>query len=706
ELTAERFVPDPFSGVPGSRLYRTGDRVRRLPDGVLEFLGRTDSQVKVRGFRIEPGEVEAVLAEHPGVGEAVVVARADAPGGTRLVAYVTPGAAAAAGEEELRAHALGRLPDYMVPSAWVFLDALPRGATGKTDRRALPAPEASGAGDGYVAPRTAVEVVLTRAWSEVLRTGPVGVHDDFFRLGGDSILAIQVVSRVRRARVHLSPRQLFEHRTVAALARVATTTVSTEAEQGVLTGEVEPTAVQRWFLEHPVPARHHWNVPLLLRPRERLDPAPLARTVRHLLLHHDALRLRFSVVDGRWTMRYAAPDDRVPFARVDLSRLDAPERALAAALADAEATLELERGPLLRAVLFDTGADRSQRLLVTAHHLVIDGVSWRVLLEDLQTVYGQLARGGEPCLPSKTTSLRHWTRRLAGYAASDALRAELDHWLAVGEGAPARLPLDHAGEAPSVATVRTVAGALDAAETDALLREVPPVYGTEIRDVLLAALVRAFAPWTGRPRLLVEIDGHGREEQLFEGVDLSRTVGWLTSLYPVLLDVGGARGEGEALKRVKEQLRAVPHRGIGYGVLRYLSPDPEVRAALAALPQPEVRFEYLGQLDGSFPADSLLDAAPEPPGAAADPANVRVHLLDVHAMVQDGRLRVDWTYSPELHREETVARLAERYLAELRALIDHCRSDDAGGATPSDFPMAEIDEDALAALEGFLLDDG
>ncbi|MBV9773995.1 MAG: AMP-binding protein, partial [Gemmatimonadetes bacterium] len=703
ELTAERFAPDPFGAGPGARLYRTGDRARWLADGTLEFLGRIDQQVKIRGFRIEPGEIEATLERHPAVRAAVVTVREDVPGDRRLVAYVVPVEGQAPDVAELRAHLRETLPDYMVPSAFVALEELPLNANGKVDRRALPAPEGRLATrEAYVAPRTDTERALAEVWKQLLRVEQVGIHDNFFELGGDSILSIQVVARAQRAGVRVTPRQVFEHPTVAELARVAGTAATADAEQGTVTGPVESTPIQAWFLGAELPERHHFNMAELYEVRKPLDPAALAGAVDALLLHHDALRMRFREVDGGWLQENAAPGAATPLLRADLSAVpeERQREVLEQVAAAMQRSLRLEGGPLFRVGYFERGEGRSARLLLVAHHLVMDNVAWQVLLEDLRAAYDALARGERVALPPKTTSFRRWAERLAAHVREGGFDAEIPYWTdAARAGIPA-LPVDfpEGVGADTMASSRGVSVALDADETRALLQEVPAAYRTQVNDVLLAALARAFAPWTGDRRLLVDLEGHGREE-LFADVDLSRTVGWFTAVHPVLLDAGDD-SPGTALRAVKERLRSVPGRGIGYGVLRWLAPDEEVREALRAQPRAQVSFNYLGQVDGSVSGDSLFGFAPEPAGRQMSPLCERPHLIDVLGVVEGGSLRLTLSYGAEVHRRETVERLAERLGAELRALIAHCTSPGAGGYTPSDFPLARVSQAQLDRVAG------
>ncbi|HMB02822.1 MAG TPA: condensation domain-containing protein, partial [Isosphaeraceae bacterium] len=696
-LTAERFLPDPFGDTAGGRLYKTGDLARWQSDGEIEFLGRADNQVKIRGYRIEPGEIEAALLRHPAVREAVVVAREDAPGDPRLVAYIVPVDPTAPEAADLRPWLKRSLPDYMVPSAFVTLRALPLSPNGKVDHKALPAPSTvrPGRERALVAPRDPVEGVLATVTAGVLGHEAVGVHDNFFDLGLDSILSIQIVSRARQAGLHLSPSQLFQYPTIADLALVAGTAAPVLAEQGTVVGPVPLTPIQRWFLEQDQPEPHHFNQAVLLEVNPAPDPAPLAEAVRHLVGHHDALRLRFARGESGWEQVNAEDEGEVPFARVDLSALAEAEQgsAIAASAAAAQASLDLGRGPIVRAVLFHLGASRPARLLLVVHHLAVDGVSWRILLEDLAGAYQQLRRGEPPRLPRKTTSFRQWSEALAQFAASGALGRERSYWLAERQPPVVPLPVDlgaHRDPGTS-AQAATVSVALDAETTRALLQEVPLAYNTQINDALLTALAQTLAGWSGSRTVLVDLEGHGREE-LVEGVDLSRTVGWFTTVFPVDLTVDPADPPGEALRAVQEQLRSVPRRGIGYGLLRHLGPDRAVAEQLRSRPGAEVRFNYPGQFDQTLPAKVGFPLPPESAGPVYSPNTRRVHLLEIESQVVEGQLRLDWTYGTGAHRQETIRALAERFLEALRALIAHCRAPETRGYIPADFPLARLDQ--------------
>jgi amino acid adenylation domain-containing protein/non-ribosomal peptide synthase protein (TIGR01720 family) len=706
-LTAGLFLPDPFGEEEGGRLYRTGDLVRRLPGGYLEFLGRIDQQVKIRGFRIEPGEVAAALQEHPGVSQAFVLAQRDgsdprAP--LRLVAWYTAAPGAGPEAEELRAFLRRSLPEPMVPSRLVPLETLPRTRNGKVDRAALPLPEEGRAEDatGFVAPRTTVEEILRSIWSEVLGRDGIGVHDNFFQLGGDSILSIQVIARANRAGLRLTPRQIFQRQTIAELAAVVGTAPVVQAEQGIVTGPVPLSPIQRRFFELEPPEPWHWNMTLLFEVRPGLDPGLLPAALAHLLAHHDALRLRFTREGGVWRQHNAPFAGEPPFSVVDLTAVGPRAAAAWEDLAtQVQRSLDLERGPLVRLVRFVLEGV-PDRLLVAAHHLGIDGVSWRILVEDLERVWMQLDCGEPPRLPAKTTSFKHWAERLAGHARSPEILRELDHWAAEPRRWAPRLPRDLWGGANTVASGRSLRIELSEEETRDLLQEVPKAYNTQIEDVLLAALVRAFSSWTGEEALLLEMEGHGREE-IFPDADLVRTVGWFTTVYPLWLDTAGLRDPGSVLKSVKEQRRSVPGRGLGYGLLRYPAVDDEISHRLTAFPEAEVRLNYLGQLDQAVSGSSpLAPVAAVSAGRPLSPLARRRYLVDIHSSVFAGRLRIELGYSEALHHRATLEQLAAGLLEELRGLIAHCLSPEASGFTPSDFPDVQLSQDELDHLLGQL----
>ncbi len=729
-LTAERFVPDPFTDVPGERLYRSGDLARYIATGQLSYLGRIDNQVKVRGFRIELGEIEAALVALPGVREAVVMVRQDGSGGNRLVAYLVM----VEGESELslrqvRERLSSTLPDYMVPAVVVPLSCLPLTVNGKVDRRALPAPGRSRGttAENYSTTQTPSERLLAEIWGDVIGVERVGRDDNFFDLGGDSIMGLQIVARANSAGLTLVPRQIFQFQTVAELAAVAGSLERIQAQQGEVVGPVKLTPIQHWFLEADPVDLHHYNQAHYLLLTPALKAGAVRVMVYRLLAAHDALRLRFSYQQQgegpkRWH-QYLEPvsaltGKRLPFAQLDLSRLD--ERLHSLALQQlatrVQASLDPIAGPLLRILHVTLGHERSTRLLWVVHHLAIDSVSWRILQSDLQQLATQLAKrppgssiplAEELELPAKTTSVQRWSQRLSHYAGSQRLRRELEYWIQQ-QSSVAALPVDYQGGENTEESAGVVAVRLDAETTRALLHEVPPKYHTQINDALLAALARACSDWTGESNVLINLEGHGRES-ILDDVDLSRTVGWFTSVFPLLLDLAATDGPGEELKTIKEQLRAVPHNGVGFGILRYLSPDPEVSRRLGALRHPEISFNYLGQFgrqsttatakgdDAALPA-VRVHRAPENTGPPISPRALRRHVLDVVGLVEAGCLQLNLLYSRNLHQRSTIERLGTALKRAIEALVQHCRQPAVGGFTPSDFPLAGLDQAVLDEL--------
>ncbi|OYE00557.1 non-ribosomal peptide synthetase [Nostoc sp. 'Peltigera membranacea cyanobiont' 232] len=706
ELTQEKFIPNPFgrsrgAGEQGSRgekrLYKTGDLARYLPDGNIEYLGRIDNQVKIRGFRIELGEIEAALSQHSDVQTSVVIIREDIPGNKRLVAYIVPQPQITPTVSVLSSFLKEKLPEYMIPSAIITLDSLPITPNGKIDRkidrRALPEPEArTGIENSLVAPRTPIEEKLAQIWAQVLRVEQIGIHDNFFELGGDSILSIQIISKAKVAGIELTVKQLFANQTIAQLATVAGTIKTLSIEQGLVTGTLPLTPIQHWFFEQKLPQKHHFNQSFLLTVPSDLNLEILEQVWQQLLKHHDALRLRFTQTGTIWQQIHAAPTDNITIKRFDLSTVPETEieTVIETTANELQASLNLSEN-LVQVAFFWVGIDKKARLLIVIHHLVVDGVSWRILLEDLQTAYQQLSQGKTIQLPAKTTSFQDWARQLTDYAQSEVLKSELDYWLSASYDAVDFLPVDYAQGVNTTASARTVTVSLDEAETLSLLQDVPKAYKTQINDILLTALALVLSGWTDSESVLFNLEGHGREE-IIDGIDLSRTVGWFTTIFPVVVELGIADDLGTALKSVKEQLRVIPNKGIGYGLLRYLNVDPEISAQLEKIPQAEISFNYLGQFAQVVNTSSLMQIANEPSGNSESLQGQRHYLLDINAIIINEKLQIDWTYSSNIHQEETIENIAQEFVETLQDIIAHCLSPENAGYTPTDFPLIQLNQ--------------
>lgn len=615
-------------------------------------------------------------------------------GAAQIVAYVVlaPPDDSAVEPGALRAFLRERVPEHMVPSVIVVLEELPRLPNGKVDLRALPAPgsQQDDPSGSYVQPRTEAERALAEIWAGVLGTERIGVYDNFFEIGGDSILGIQVVARANRAGLSLTSEHLFQHRTLADLAAAAGTARAASAEQGLVTGPVPLTPIQHWFFEQPLREPHHWHHALWLELPSAVEMAVLEEALRRVILHHDALRLRFTRDATGWRQFHGPAEHAQPVQYVDLSALAEHEQQglLRQSAAELASGTDLTRGPLFQAMRFGLGGARPDRLLIVVHHLVVDPISWGILLEDLEAAMAHPGHGNGPGLPPKTTAFRAWAEALAARSGSEALRAERAFWLDLPRDLP-RLPVDLAGVFTEQ-SAEAVSVSLDAEETRSLLHDAPAAYGTNAEEILLTALVQAFSGWTGDTRMLVGLERHGREA-VVEGMDLSRTVGWLTSFFPVVLALPASREPGAAIKAVKEQLRRIPGRGTGYGVLRYLCPDGE---RLAAAPQPEVVLNYTPRARLPVAAGAVLRPLALP-ASSRGPGNGRGHLLEVNAFVAGDRLELHWNFSRNVHLRATIEGVARAHVEALRELIAHCVAPGSGGYTPSDFPDAGLSQEEL-----------
>ncbi|GAB1640211.1 amino acid adenylation domain-containing protein [Krasilnikovia sp. MM14-A1259] len=687
DLSADRFVADPY-GPPGDRMYRTGDLVRWTEDGQVEYLGRVDEQVKIRGFRVELAEIESVLAAQPGVAEAVVVARENRPGVRRLVGYLV--APADVDVDTVRAGVAAELPDHMVPAVLIRLDRLPTLANGKLDRAALPAPD-PGAGAARRAPRTPHERTLGEIVAAALGLSTIDVEADFFALGGDSIVAMQVVGRARAAGLRLTPRQVFAERTVARLAEVATVTGPDADTAGDGIGAFPLTPVMRWLSEIDGPI-DGFNQSAVVQVPAGLGWAPLLAALQTAADRHDLLRARLDRTGG-WSMTVPPPGSSRSAdwtVRVDVSGLDDRELwdAVAVQARIAQAALDPDNGVMIRCAWLDAGPDRPGRLLLLVHHLVVDGVSWRVLLPELGAAWRDAVAGRAPAAAHAATSFRRWATGLTRHALDPARVAELPVWTQLmqrGDPLPVRRPLDASVDV--AATLLDVTETLPTDVTEALLTGVPTALGATINDVLLGALGVAVTRWRATQggtgdAVLVALEGHGREEHLVPGADLSGTVGWFTNIFPVCLDTAGidttAGGPAvaEAVTRVREHLAALPDNGMGYGLLRYLNPD--TAPVLAALPHPPIQFNYMGRFD--FPEAADWEYAPEAEAAenGADDAMPESYELVVNAQTEDRpggpQLVATWAWPAGVCTAESVTELARLWFDTLQTLVIHIRT--------------------------------
>ncbi|GCE15700.1 non-ribosomal peptide synthetase [Tengunoibacter tsumagoiensis] len=702
EQTAERFIPHPFHKKPGERLYRTGDLARYLPDGQIDFIGRRDHQVKIRGFRIELGEIETVLLQHPALQEVLVQALEELPGRIRLVGYLVPHNRQDCSISAIRSYLESRLPDYMIPAAFVLLEAFPLTSNGKIDRKALPHPEwtIQRENSELSRPLTPTEQQLLTIWSQVLGIQGLQIHDNFFEVGGDSILAIQIVARAHQSGLHLTPKELFSHQSIFALANSIVPNLPPIAALPETLEEFPLTPIQHYFFEQELSAMDQWGQGMQLDASQSLRPALLEASIHALIAHHSALRLRFSKEASGWKQRISEPEDDVlTFRCIDLSALPptAQEQVMVMHANQLQMALHLSSGPLLQSVLFLRGQEHDDRFFLFVHHMAVDTISWQILLQDLQTAYSQLLTNAMVQLPPTMTSFAHWAEQLTRYARSPRVLQQSAYWLQPAYFQAYPLPTDGPLAGNSRGSVRSVYLALAPEETTLLLTEARRHAHIQVQELVLTALTQTLTHWSQKSHLLIDVEGHGRED-LFEEVDLSRTVGWFTTITPVLLSTGLAATDGEALRAIKQQLRSLPEKGIGYGLLRYLSEDETLSSQIRSQPGAQISFNYLGQFDQVQAASALFHHVREYKGQPHNAQDRRPYLFEISCFILDGQLQMGWSYSEHVYRPDTIEMLLNTCVAHLRRLLQECLSSQENPYVPADFPDVLLRQEELDLL--------
>ncbi|AOM39409.1 non-ribosomal peptide synthetase [Xenorhabdus hominickii] len=714
EMTASRFIADPFSTSPHAKLYRTGDLARYLPDGNLLFLGRKDQQIKLHGYRIELEEVEAQLVACQDVAQAAVGMR-DIHGRPHLVAYLVMKTPALDMERDIerdidnvRQALMQRLPAHMCPTQWILQETLPLTDNGKIDRKRLAQIPLSVNSRHALhrAPVTSLERQLTNIWQHVLDQDNLGIDDDFFALGGDSILSLQIVFKVREMGLQITPKMLFDYPTIAALAAVLTPRVAGEDKTQPVQGEYALLPIQRWFFAHHHANPHHYNQSYLYTLEAGTDLSLLAQALALVVNQHDGLRSRFPQ-DGELA-HIGEPVTTWPIEHVQITQGQIAENpaneTLAQAVAQRQEQLNIEHGPLFTATHFTTA--EGDYLLLTIHHLVVDGVSWRILTDDLSHYYRTLLAKETPRLMMKSASLIEWSSHLAHYAQSEQAQDERHFWKQnfwkqkgqqeLSQTAPA-LPCD-TGDKPVPGLVKDSANyrlSLDIAATTALVQHTGRAYRTHVGDLLLAALVTTLQRWSGSELLHVDMEGHGRES-LHETVDVSRTVGWFTTIYPLLLNLPASCPPDQLIQRVKEAVRQVPYSGTGYGALCAFSAS---HSQLPVIPPADICFNYLGQFTRTFhqtPLSGVADMVLEHRYAAD---NSRSHALAVDCYIDEGQLQIEWTYNRQCYRHDTINGLAMAMKEQIVQLTEHCMAQPQTTYTPSDFPLACLNAETLYQLQ-------
>ena len=710
-LTKAKFIANPFGG-KSEKLYKTGDLVQRLPNGELNFMGRMDDQVKIRGFRVELAEIESLLNEQVGINQRKVVTVENDNGQNQIVAYIVP--QEGFDKSKLTEYLASNLPDYMQPTYMIELDEMPLNPNGKIDRKSLPPPTQSGQQTKeFVAPRNEIEEALAEIWSSVLNVDSIGIYDNFFELGGDSIMVIQIVSRARQAGYQLFVQDLFDYQTIAVLAENIKDDQSTNlvAEQGTLTGEVPLAPIQQAFLKQETSEKNHYNQAVLLKIRKDVRLDDLHEVIRILNYRHDALRLYFrEEVDElyggapKWIQRYGKEVSKLEVIDLSAHVGASHQTEVEYACNHFQSRFNIHEGPLIQFILIKTNFDEDfDRLFIVAHHLVIDGVSWRILIDEMTLLLDAFAKQETAKLGMKTSSYRDWMNAMLDYSVSDKVVSDLDYWKNV-VNAFAPLPTDRVITNRLRNTQKRCDIDLGEEWTEMLLKEVNHAYNTDINDLLLAALALTLKIWTGNNQIVIGLEGHGRDS-ITDSIDTTGTIGWFTNKYPVLFNVEDTVRDGNLIKSIKEQLRSIPEKGITYNSLRYLHNSKKIRKQLEGKGW-DIVFNYLGQIDNVVKENNWFKESSENMGQHISPDYPIPDKIIVKGRVSENSLLISWTFSELEYDTSTIEQLSSQYLDNLKRLIEHCQNKEVGEKTPSDFGLTdELDYKELDQLIGSSISD-
>lgn len=700
ELTAEKFVENPFN--PGTKMYLSGDLAKWLPDGNLLFLGRKDDQVKVRGYRIELGEIENVLSQFEKVQSCCVLAKKDQNNNNQLIGYVVK-ETSAVDKNEIQEYLKALLPDYMVPAQWVFLEEMPLTTNGKIDKKQLPDVDTSISSSAqYVAPSTEIEETLVSVWKELLTANSIGVKDNFFELGGDSIITIQLVSRVKRLGYQLKPRDIFDYQTIEELAQfVVNQTEMMKGEQGVLEGTSGLLPIQHWYFNTLHKEEVPFNQSVLLSVDKRVTVEVLEEAVKLITNYHDALRFTYQNTGDYWKQQYSNKYGELVIVSMSESERNVPEEITEICNAyQKKSSVE----NTFQAVLLQTPEkEERNRLLLVGHHLVIDGVSWRILLDDFTRVVSSLVAGEHVDLGVKGSSYREWYSGMHQYANSPAITNQQYYWKKV-ISAYKPLPVDFECGEKTREAVNNYQVSLPEEYAQKLLQDVHHLFGTEINDLLLSSLVLTIGNWTKNNHVVIGLEGHGREN-ISETLDVSNTVGWFTNVYPVRLEVTESFNIADAIKSVKETLRNIPEKGMGYGALKYLHENAEIKSDLSG-DSYDIVFNYLGQLDNVMEQGAIIEAAQESPGTMVGEQLNFDNKIEINGSITEGKLQLSWSYSAQEYKQASIEKIAQEFIKNLQAIIEYCSTNTNKEFTPSDYGLQEeINYKELEEFTSFLEED-
>lgn len=709
ELTAERFLNHPFDKRSERKIYSTGDLASYRSDGVIDFLGRADKQVKIRGYRIELNEIRDILNQVSKVTEGEILVKTlsttsegkEANGfqAKRLVAFFT--ANEKIQTNDLQKEIKRQLPTYMIPTAFVQLDEMPRLPNGKIDQNALLEINLSTTESdlsNYIAPSTSVEKQLVEIWEHVLGFSPIGVEDNFFEIGGDSILSIQINGKARKAGLNFSANQIFESQTISELANtiVVEKEVVIEIEQPS-SGPCLMTPIQHWFFDTHQQQKQQWNQGIAFEIPNGLNPEFLTQALDLLILRHDALRLCFEWKEEEWRASIKDKAENTPIRFIDISNsLETEKKKIIEENINLVSTsFDLSKGELFQCLYFYCGKQRDQFILI-AHHLIIDNVSWQILSEELSTMILQTDKTNEFDLGPTTITFREWGKRLKKLVTENKLEEDYNYWINAKEGIERTpFPLDFLDvKFPIIEDdISNIGFELEVSETDSILKEVSTSFGVKVNEILLTALLMATNSWKGIDSLCVEMEGHGREP-IFSDIDFFNSVGWFTTVFPVFLSLDTEMKIGSNLKRIKDQVRGVPNKGMTYGVLRYLS-EKKSEVEKVEISSPIV-FNYLG-IENHLESKTL-GIGRRLMKNMRNAKSERHHFLEFNISVVQKKIIVDCAYSQKLHHAKTIHHLMELFENALKDIIEQCSSSEDHSYSPSDFPEINISLDDLDAL--------
>jgi amino acid adenylation domain-containing protein/non-ribosomal peptide synthase protein (TIGR01720 family) len=702
QLTQVKFTSCPLEMEKGWRMYRTGDMVKWLPDGNMQYLGRIDRQVKIRGFRIEPGEIEKQLTSREDVSGAVVLAaggelakeQENRDGEHYLCAYIVTAPTGSVSEAVLREDLSRVLPHYMIPRYFIKLPEFPRTSTGKIDYKELTAMDVMHTnleGD-LVPPRNEVEAKMVEVWQQVLGRENIGITDDFFMIGGDSIKAIQVLARLGKEGYKFEMRDLFEKPAIIKLAPDVKK-LTRFADQAAVTGNVPLTPIQAEFFRVHSSDGYHYNQAVMFYSKEGFDENAVKAVFTRIQEYHDALRMTYHKENGSIVQRNHGVEYPFSLQSYDLHKQENAVELMEEKANHIQSSIDLEKGPLMKLGLFRL--DDGHRLLIVIHHLVVDTVSWRILFEDIENLYRQYKKGEPLNLPLKTDSFKVWAEKLSNYATTGALLNQKDYWKEIGSLPVPRLGKDIEGGENVAENTAVLSFHLNQTETRQLLTEVNKAFSTEVIDILLTALVLAARKTYGHDRLLIALEGHGRQE-ILEDVDISRTVGWFTTLTPLLLEISFPDDLSRQVREIKETIRRVPDKGIGYGILKYLTPG-EHKEDISFEQQPQLCFNYLGQFDAEL-GQMSFKIADESAGNTVSKNTNREFDLDIVGLIRDEQLEMSLIYNKKDYKPETMQAFLHHFQSQLSRVIAFCISREEAEITPSDLGYSELSIEELETI--------